>query len=93
MVVIACLLSVYSLAQSGSVLMNGGEWTSGNSQRKADAALDPVCGMEVSIDKAAATSKHKGMTYYFCSVKCRERFDKEPEKYLQDSGADRHNHP
>ncbi|MBI5196031.1 MAG: YHS domain-containing protein [Nitrospirae bacterium] len=73
--------------------MKGGEWTSGNSQKKADTALDPVCGMSVSLDKAAATSKYKDMTYYFCSVKCRERFDKEPEKYLQDSGADRHNHP
>ena len=90
---ISCVLALHSPAQSGPVLMNGGEWTSGNSQRKADMAIDPVCGMNVSIDKAAPTSKYKGMTYYFCSVKCKERFDNEPEKYLQDSGADRHNHP
>lgn len=45
-------------------------------------ALDPVCKMTVSEDKAAATSQYKGKTYYFCHKSCKERFDKDPEKYL-----------
>ena len=45
-------------------------------------ATDPVCKMTVSEDKAAATSQYKEKTYYFCNKSCKERFDKDPEKYL-----------
>jgi YHS domain-containing protein len=45
-------------------------------------AQDPVCKMTVDEKKAAATSTHKGKTYYFCAKGCKEKFDKEPEKYL-----------
>ncbi|MDI3548277.1 MAG: hypothetical protein PWR10_1929 [Halanaerobiales bacterium] len=30
-------------------------------------AKDPVCGMEVDPDKAAATYDYQGKTYYFCA--------------------------
>lgn len=43
---------------------------------------DPVCNMNVDEKKAAATSEYKGKTYYFCAKVCKERFDREPEKYL-----------
>jgi len=52
-----------------------------------EMAKDPVCGMEVNIDKAAATSTHQGQTYYFCAVGCQKAFDADPEKYLAGSGA------
>ena len=45
-------------------------------------AKDPVCHMDVDEAKAAATSVFKGVTYYFCSKGCKEKFDKEPEKIL-----------
>ena len=45
-------------------------------------AKDPVCNMNVDEEKAAATSIFKGVTYYFCATSCKEKFDKEPEKYL-----------
>ena len=45
-------------------------------------AVDPVCKMNVEPAKAAAQSKHKGETYYFCAVGCKQRFDREPDKYL-----------
>jgi Cu+-exporting ATPase len=38
--------------------------------------------MGVPEDKAAAVSEYGGQTYYFCSVECKSRFDKEPEKYV-----------
>jgi len=44
-------------------------------------AKDPVCGMEVDPKKAAGNSAYKGETVYFCSLKCREKFDKEPERF------------
>jgi YHS domain-containing protein len=45
-------------------------------------AIDPVCKMAVEEAKAAATSKYKGKTYYFCAVGCKKAFDQNPEKYL-----------
>jgi YHS domain-containing protein len=45
-------------------------------------AKDPVCNMNVDEKKAAATSVYKGKTYFFCAKVCKERFDKEPEKFL-----------
>jgi len=43
---------------------------------------DPVCNMEVDEKRAAATSIYKGKTYYFCAKGCKERFDKDPEKFI-----------
>jgi Cu+-exporting ATPase len=43
---------------------------------------DPVCGMEIDSESAAATSDYEGTTYYFCAVGCKERFDAEPAKFL-----------
>jgi len=43
---------------------------------------DPVCGIEVTYDTAEARSEYEGQTYYFCSIECKESFDKDPEKYI-----------
>ena len=40
---------------------------------------DPVCGMEVEADQAAGTSEYQGRKVYFCSLGCKEKFDREPE--------------
>ncbi len=45
---------------------------------------DPVCGMEITRDTAEATSEYQGQTYYFCSMDCKETFDKSPEKYVRE---------
>lgn len=49
-------------------------------------AQDPVCKMNVDEGKAAAKSIYNGQTYYFCSVRCKESFDKEPEKFVKGGG-------
>ena len=43
---------------------------------------DPVCGMSVAPEKAAAKIEHAGNMYYFCSKGCAERFSRDPEKFL-----------
>src|SRR5207249_3427095 len=48
---------------------------------------DPVCGMMVAAEKAAAKIEHAGNTYYFCSTRCAERFSDEPEKFLAAPGT------
>ncbi|HZF13019.1 MAG TPA: XdhC family protein [Thermoanaerobaculia bacterium] len=45
-------------------------------------ALDPVCGMTVTIATAKHVAEHAGHTYYFCGGGCRERFVAAPERYL-----------
>ena len=50
-------------------------------------AIDPVCGMTVTPQTAAATVVHDGQTYYFCSQACRERFRAEPAKYTRHQPA------
>jgi Cu+-exporting ATPase len=46
--------------------------------------IDPVCEMTVSETTAAAKSNYKGQTYYFCSMLCKQLFDRDPEKYLRE---------
>ena len=51
---------------------------------------DPVCQMNVDKDKAAPTSEYKEKTYYFCAAGCKEKFEKEPEKYVKETGGQGH---
>ena len=46
-------------------------------------AIDPVCGMSVQEDSAAATAEYTGVTYYFCAVGCKKDFEEDPEAYLK----------
>ena len=43
---------------------------------------DPVCGMEVTYETAQARTEYDGQTYYFCSIDCKEAFDRSPETYI-----------
>jgi Cu+-exporting ATPase len=52
----------------------------------ADTLTDPVCGM--TVDPASSLSHaHGGARYYFCSQHCRDKFERDPEKYLQPQPA------
>jgi xanthine dehydrogenase accessory factor len=44
-------------------------------------AVDPVCGMTVSL-ASAETFVYQGTTYAFCCAGCRARFETEPSRYL-----------
>ena len=45
--------------------------------------LDVVCKMEVDEKTAKWKSDYKGKTYYFCASMCRQKFDRDQEKYLK----------
>lgn len=47
----------------------------------AATAIDPVCGMTVSIAGARHTLAYQGRTFYFCCAPCRETFAREPARY------------
>ena len=50
-------------------------------------AKDPVCGMMVNEKTAKLRSDYNGTTYYFCAPSCKVTFDKNPAKYVKDSGG------
>ncbi len=49
---------------------------------KSSVKNDPVCGMGVSPDTAKGKSDFGGRTYFFCSLKCKGKFDQNPNQYL-----------
>jgi xanthine dehydrogenase accessory factor len=44
-------------------------------------ATDPICGMLVDVATARHRSELDGRAVYFCCLGCKERFDREPERY------------
>ena len=47
--------------------------------------IDPVCKMRVLPETAPARFEYNGKTYYFCAVRCMERFKADPLEFLQAS--------
>jgi hypothetical protein len=48
----------------------------------AGYATDPVCGMQVQTTNAPAVRRCDTQSIYFCSDRCAERFDTNPDRYL-----------
>lgn len=53
----------------------------------AGYAKDPVCGMQVQIAHAPASTTFQGRSYHFCSDHCAHRFAAEPAKYAASVAA------
>lgn len=47
-------------------------------------AIDPVCGMTVDTETAAGRSTFEGEEYYFCSIDCKNEFERNPAKYRRE---------
>ena len=50
-------------------------------------AADPVCGMEIIVERAAGTRDHHGRTYHLCSQLCLEKFDSDPDRFTVGQAA------
>ncbi len=44
-------------------------------------APDPICGMTVETATARYTSTYGEKTFYFCCLRCKETFDRDPERH------------
>ncbi|MHB8718411.1 MAG: permease [Candidatus Dormibacteria bacterium] len=53
----------------------------------AGYAIDPVCGMQVETLSAPARIRHGGHIQHFCSDRCREKFEREPERFFSAGNA------
>ena len=58
-----------------------GDGTAGSGEHPSHDLIDPVCGMSVDAQSAAAHRSHLGMDHWFCSVGCAERFDQDPQRF------------
>ena len=84
---------VKGLAPGERIVLSANFLIDSESKLKASAAgifgashVDPVCGMTVDEGSARAagrTADHGGATYFFCADVCKEKFLKEPGKYLK----------
>jgi P-type Cu+ transporter len=43
---------------------------------------DPVCGMDVDPHTTKHRASHAARTWYFCSARCKEKFEADPGQYL-----------
>jgi Cu(I)/Ag(I) efflux system membrane fusion protein len=84
---------VKGLMAGERVVVDGSFFVDSESQLKAVAAgvhgtpaKDPVCGMEIGSAKAKEVGRvgqFAGHSYYFCSDICKQKFAKDPARYLQ----------
>jgi Cu+-exporting ATPase len=54
-----------------------------NVQSSKTKTVDPVCGMEVDPEAAAAKTCHEGTEVFFCAEVCRDAFIANPERYTK----------
>lgn len=43
---------------------------------------DPICGMSVEASTAKYKSEFQGNVFYFCCAGCKDKFEKQPKKYV-----------
>src|SRR5581483_11952703 len=53
-----------------------------NTDQITKTIIDPVCGMTVDPEHAAAVREHAGKRYYFCCTHCAQKFEVNPRQYL-----------
>lgn len=47
-----------------------------------DVFIDPVCHMQIDVVKSNLTAEYNKVTYHFCSIDCRERFNAAPDQFI-----------
>lgn len=45
-----------------------------------------VCGVRINRNKAYARKEYKGIKYFLCCPLCQKEFERDPEKYIHNSG-------
>jgi len=66
-------LALNCVALAGVVVL----WRLARHDDQSLGARDPVCGMYVDVNAPVATRDRDEITYYFCSLRCAEHFDRE----------------
>ena len=92
-IIFAAITAISSLTKiRGVMCTRKGQAEGGVSKTGAAAknAKDPVCSLEVAEEaakRAGRTSEYQGKTYYFDTDGCKQRFDRDPQRYLSGSSG------
>ena len=71
----------------GAHMAHGGHGGHGShSAGNEEKHTDPVCGMDVDMNQGYG-KMHANQLYRFCSRKCLDKFEADPEKYLNQPAA------
>jgi xanthine dehydrogenase accessory factor len=88
-IAVAVLAELVQLRAAGAFANRAAEATELPVVGATSEAIDPVCGMTVTVDSSgwsAHTHEHleegRATTYHFCCVGCRDRFAADPAHYL-----------
>ena len=46
--------------------------------------IDPVCKMDIKVADAAASHDYHNETVYFCSLECKNKFEADPARYMDE---------
>jgi xanthine dehydrogenase accessory factor len=90
-IAVAILAELVRLRAAGSLRTGPAGGTPGAGARAAASAAaspppeaaDPVCGMTVAASRSSHPLTHDGVTYYFCGVGCRQRFQQNPAAFVE----------
>lgn len=66
-----------------SVFCRGQQSEPSGEESDMEGKCDIVCGMTVQPGKAAARRKIRNSEFVFCSLRCAEKFDEQPSRYLE----------
>jgi YHS domain-containing protein len=66
----------------GAHMVHGHHHREGQGAGHAGSARDPVCGMDVEAGRGYSEI-FEGKEYRFCSRNCLDKFDAEPQRYVQ----------
>lgn len=82
-VAVAVLAEIVQLRAAGALVVDRPVDQAADELPAAVAvAIDPVCGMTVTADRAHMPFEYSGATYYFCCAGCRAAFAKDPATHL-----------
>jgi xanthine dehydrogenase accessory factor len=50
-------------------------------------AIDPICGMTVTVGPGTPHVEYEGNTYYFCCAGCRREFEQDPAAHVKEDAS------
>jgi xanthine dehydrogenase accessory factor len=68
--------------ETGGVEADPGQSAAGAGPTPAATAIDPVCGMRVTVGAGTPHSRRDGADYWFCCGGCRDSFEREPARFI-----------
>src|SRR6185295_18111239 len=80
-VALSILAEIVQMHPSGAAVQEDAPPTSDQTEATEVMALDPVCGMRVTVANARHSAEIDGRHYYFCCANCRTKFLQDPAQY------------